>query len=93
MKKDTIKNSLVTGLTIVVTVLTFMLIKERKETERLPDWAYKWREKCCADDLIFENGLPFFAEDGTTAYSDAFSNDQIRDLKRDGYKIIDRPIK
>lgn len=73
-------------------VIARILKPERKEVEVLPEWARKWRSKCDTDNLLYDSGLPIFADDSMMViYDDAFANDEVMNqFKEDGYTIIER---
>jgi hypothetical protein len=61
------------------------------EKQVFPPWAVKWRAHCDMNALLYENGLPIFANpEHTIAYRDACVPDSIPDLIEAGYQIIDR---
>jgi hypothetical protein len=57
----------------------------------LPEWAVNWKNHCDLNDLLYENGLPIFANpECTIAYRDACEPDAIPKLIEQGLQIIDR---
>ena len=80
----------------IVGIIVTAAIYNSKEKEVItktiiPEWAEKWREKCDKECLLYENGLPIFADDNQmTVYRDACMPEAIPDLIEWGFKIIDR---
>jgi len=60
--------------------------------EVLPEWAINWQEKCDEDMLLYENGLPVFANyDEQIIYKDALAEGySVYDAETDGLTVIDR---
>lgn len=92
------KLEIITGSVIVGGIIIACILKPKKGEIQLeivevdPEWAYKWKEKCNDDCLLYENGLPIFANDEqTTVYKDALSKDySVENAELDGFTVIDR---
>lgn len=58
----------------------------------VPEWAVKWRDHCDVENLLYENGLPIFANlDQTQIYRDALSSKaNVAELIEQGFEIVER---
>lgn len=79
------------GATVAIVICKSTLKGEVKIIERLPEWAEKWRAHCMSNNLLYENGLPIFANlEHTAIYRDAIVESAIPDFIEMGFEIIDR---
>lgn len=81
-----------TVLGVIVTVAVCKSKKVEPKIElRFPEWASKWMDKCNSENLLYENGLPIFAnEEQTVVYRDACDPEAIPELIECGYEIVER---
>jgi hypothetical protein len=88
------KGILFVGGTILGIAVITVFRKPKIETVtkiELPEWADKWIDKCDNECLLYENGLPIFANDDQTAiYRDACEPSAISELQECGYEIVER---
>ena len=92
-KVEIVAGSLIIGGIIIATILKPKQGETKLEmVEVLPEWAIKWKEKCNNETLLYENGLPCFADDEQTiVYRDALGEGySVESAELDGFKVIDR---
>lgn len=78
--------------TIVLKTKKTFIIKQIQQLEQIPEWVGKWKAHCNNLNLLYENGLPIFANpEMTMVYRDAISKHaSIPELIEQGFQIIDR---
>jgi hypothetical protein len=92
------KVEIIIGSTIIGGIVIACILKPKQgETkleiiEVLPDWAEKYKQKCDNENLLYENGLPMFANDECTIiYKDALADEySVNDAENDGFIVIER---
>ena len=92
-KLEIIAGSLIIGGIVIACILKPKPGEVQLEmVEVLPEWALKWQEKCDEDMLLYDSGLPVFAdEEETIIYRDALDGDfALEDAELDGFTVIDR---
>jgi hypothetical protein len=81
------------GGTILGVTVTTIICKSKKGEiiEVLPEWAKKWKDHCDIEMLLYDSGLPIFANpEQTIIYRDAIVESAIPEMVECGYQIIDR---
>lgn len=84
------------GGTIITGFIVITIIKSKKEnTQEIGDvqqWTDEWIDNCDENNLLYESGLPIFADDNmTTIYRDALADDySVCEAEENGFTIIDR---
>jgi hypothetical protein len=84
------------GGTIITGFIIITIVRSKKgktqEIEELQQWTDQWIDNCDVNNLLYENGLPIFADDDMTiVYRDALADDySIQEAEENGFTIIDR---
>jgi hypothetical protein len=84
---------LIIGGIIIATILKPKQAETKFEIiEVLPEWAENWRQKCDDNMLLYESGLPIFAdEESMIIYRDALAdNYSVQDAEEQGLTVIER---
>ena len=92
-KVEIITGSVIVGGIIIATILKPKKVETKFETiEVLPEWAEKWCGKCDDESLLYESGLPMFADDEyTIIYKDALADGySVEEAEENGLTVIER---
>ena len=90
------KVAIIVGGTIITGFIIITIVKSKKgksqEIEEIQQWTEEWIDNCDVNNLLYENGLPIFADDDmTTIYRDALADDYaVNEAEEDGFTIVDR---
>jgi len=91
---EIIAGGLIVGGIIIASILKPEKVEIHDVTniEVLPEWAKEWKQKCNNENLMYNNGLPVFADDTYCAiYSDALADGYSKqDALDEGFTIIER---
>lgn len=78
------------GGTTVGLAVGAVIYKSGKEV-KIPEWVSTWQRHCDVNSLLYENGLPIFANnERTKIYRDAIAPGCIQNFIEDGFEIVDR---
>ena len=95
------KVEIITGSLILGGIIIAVILKPKpgetkyEKIEVVPEWAKIWKQKCDDETLLYNNGLPVFADDEQiTVYRDALSDDySVESAELDGFTVVDREAK
>lgn len=98
VKKHKVAISLVGGTVIGLAAGSFIYKTKKvyitKEIIReiTPEWVKEWENHCNTNNLLYQNGLPIFAnEEQTKIYRDAFAPEaDIQSFIESGFEIVER---
>lgn len=90
---EIVAGSLIIGGIVISCILKPKKVEIKYKTiEVLPEWAEIWENKCDNEFLLYENGLPVFAdEEQTIIYRDALAEEySVEEAESDGLTVIER---
>lgn len=95
-KLEIVAGSLIFGGIVIACILKPKTVEIHDVTniEVLPKWAEKWKAKCDDEILLYENGLPVFADEyKQIVYRDALAPEySVKRAEEDGFTIIERDV-